>query len=309
MIKLSHENIQNFKEKGWCVLWSGFNNDELLNYKKKVAEIEAQAKKINYKPGRIYHDYIQSFNLAAVEAPLNQLVCNSEVLNFFQRVEIGNAINKIMGWENTICTLIRLFCMGNYNYSGHWHQDTTNQGTMIQASIIFKDECGFQIIKKEKQSEFYNEEIDKKLESHSKVNILPTLINEKYYDTLNLKSGDILLFDPSLYHRGNCNLKRLSFHMRFFNLDYKKNLNFFKLKGFDFYFDEDKTFHFLKSENEIIKKIPHIVKRASIYRKLKNSINYFFPFFNFLYYLKQRRLDKQFNYEIFSNTAYQKKNI
>ena len=76
-------------------------------------------KKINYKPGRIYYDYIQSFNLVAVEAPLNKLVCNNEVLTFFQKLELGNAVNKIMGWENSICTLIRLFCMGNYNYSGH----------------------------------------------------------------------------------------------------------------------------------------------------------------------------------------------
>ena len=309
MIKINFEDIQNFKEKGWCILKSGFNNEELLNYKKKVGEIEIQAKKINYKPGRIYHDYIQSFNLAAVEAPLNQLVCNNEVLDFFQKLELGIVINKIMGWENTICTLIRLFCMGNYNYSGHWHQDILNQGTAIQASIIFKDESGFKIIKKEKQSEFFSKKIDKNLGKHSKINALPTLINEKYYDTMSLKSGDIFLFDPFLHHKGSSNHKRLQFHMRFFNLENEKNLNFFKLKGFDFYFDEDKTYNFLKSENEIVKRILNIVKRASIYSKLKNSINYFFPLFNFLYYLRQRKLDKHFNYEIFANTAYQKKNI
>ena len=45
MIKVSFNNIKNFKEKGWCVLKSGFNNEELLNYKKKVGEIEDRAKK------------------------------------------------------------------------------------------------------------------------------------------------------------------------------------------------------------------------------------------------------------------------
>ena len=64
----------------------------------------------------------------------------------------------------------------------------------------------------------------------------------------------------------------------------------------------------MRSQDEIIKTIKNIVKRAPIYRRLKNSINYFFPLFNFIYYLKQRRLDKQFNYEVLSNTAYQKKN-
>lgn len=321
MIEVNPLNIKNFREKGWCILKSGFDKKELLNYKKKVGEIEAQAKKINYKPGRIYYDYIQSFNLAAVEAPLNKLVCNNEVLNFFQKLEIGNAIKKIAGWENTICTLIRLFCMGNYNYSGHWHQDfdtnwyqdyDTNkegkfQGIAIQASIILKDEKGFHIIKKEKQNEFYSNEIHKKLKIHSGMNILPTLINKKFYDTVSLKSGDIFLFDPFLYHKGSCNHKRLQFHMRFFNFNDKKKFNSFKLNGFDFYFDQDKVYSYLKSENEIIKTIKNIVKRAPIYGRLKNSINYFFPLFNFIYYLKQRRLDKQFNYEIFANTAYQKK--
>tara|TARA_B100000787_G_scaffold70173_1_gene51580 strand:+ start:488 stop:1441 length:954 start_codon:yes stop_codon:yes gene_type:complete len=311
MIEVNYENVQNFKEKGWCILKSGFKNEELLNYKKKVGEIEVQAKKLKYKPGRLYHDYIQSFNLAAVECPLNQLVCNNETLDFFQKLELGNAINKITGWENTICTLIRLFCMGNYNYSGHWHKDIV-QDASIQASIILKDESGFKIVNKEKQSDFFSKGIDKKLTNYGLTNFLPVLINEKYYDIINLKSGDIFLFDPLLYHKGSSNHKRLQFHMRFVNLENKKNFNFFKLKDFDFYFDEDHTFHFLKPENEIVKIIKSkettapIVKRASIFRRLKNSINYFFPLFNFLYYLRQRRIDKQFNYEIFANTAYQK---
>ena len=95
--------------------------------------------------------------------------------------------------------------------------------------------------------------------------------------------------------------------MRFFSFNDQKKFNFFKLSGFDFYFDEDKIYNYLRSENEIIKTIKNIVKRASIIRRLKNSINYFFPLFNFIYYLKQRKLDKKFKYEIFANTAYQKK--
>tara|TARA_Y100000816_G_C25829017_1_gene433620 strand:+ start:17 stop:643 length:627 start_codon:yes stop_codon:yes gene_type:complete len=202
--------------------------------------------------------------------------------------------------------------MGNYNYSGHWHQDfdakvMEHRGAAIQASIILKDEKGFHILKKEKQNEFYINEIDKKLKIHSSTNVLPTLIDKKFYDIVSLKSGDIFLFDPSLYHKGSCNHKRLQFHMRFFSFNDQKKLNFFKLSGFDFYFDEDKIYNYLRSENEIIKTIKNIVKRASIIRRLKNSINYFFPLFNLIYYLKQRRLDKQFNYEILANTAYQKK--
>lgn len=36
MIKIDPINIKNYQEKGWCILKSGFNKEELLNYKKKL---------------------------------------------------------------------------------------------------------------------------------------------------------------------------------------------------------------------------------------------------------------------------------
>ena len=308
MINICSTKIKNYKEKGWCILKLGFNKEELLNYQKKVEDIEFQAKKINYKPGRIYFDFIQNFNLAAVEAPLSPLVCNNDVYDFFQKAKLGEAIKKIMGWENTICTLIRLFCMGNYNYSGHWHQDLSTLNTGVQVSIIFKDESGFKLLKKQKHNEFFEKEIFKKFEDHAKKHTLPIVLKEEYYDSVNLEAGDVFLFDPSLLHKGSSNHKRLQFHMRFLNFDINKTYNKLQIKDFDFFFDEDKTFNFLKSENEIIKKSP-TVKSFSNYYKLKNTINYYFPIFNILYFLKQYKLNNKLRYELFSNTAYQKKNL
>ena len=306
MIKINSNNLKHYKDKGWCILKSGFSNVELLNFQKKVYEIEINAKKFNYKPGRVYYDYIYDFNLAAVEAPLNNLVCNKEVFNFFDTLKIGTVIKKITGWENTICPLIRLFCMNNYNYSGHWHQDAIGKNNAVQASIIFNDENGFKILKKENRDIFFNEEKMLKLEKHARKNSLPTLLNEKYYDTLNVKLGDIVLFDPFLLHKGSSNNKRLQFHMMFLNYDKEINFKSFESSNFDFYFND--YYDFSKSEHEIIKSLPY-VKRSSIYYKLKNSINYYIPIFNILHYLRQRRAENEFDYEIFSNTAYQKKDI
>ena len=131
--------------------------------------------------------------------------------------------------------------MGNYNYSGHWHQDLLVPNTGVQISIIFKDEKGFKILKKQKNSEFFDKEIFKIFSDHAKKHTLPIVLEEEYYDSLNLEVGDIFLFDPSLLHKGSCNYKRLLFHMRFFNFDINKNYKKLQLKDFDFFFDADKT--------------------------------------------------------------------
>ena len=198
--------------------------------------------------------------------------------------------------------------MGNYNYSGHWHQDLLVPNTGVQISIIFKDEKGFKILKKQKNSEFFDKEIFKIFSDHAKKHTLPIVLEEEYYDSLNLEVGDIFLFDPSLLHKGSCNYKRLLFHMRFFNFDINKNYKKLQLKDFDFFFDADKTFEFLKSENEIIKKSPTVIRLSNFY-KLKCTINYFFPILNILYFLRQYRSDNTLRYEFFANTAYQKKNL
>ena len=45
MIKINSNNLKHYKDKGWCILKSGFSNVELLNFRKKVYEIEINAKK------------------------------------------------------------------------------------------------------------------------------------------------------------------------------------------------------------------------------------------------------------------------
>ena len=310
MINLKNEDIENYKKKGWCIVKTGIKYEDLLEYKKNVQEIVNKSVKTGYRPGRIYFDYINSFNLAAVEAPLNNLVCNEQVLDFFKKLNLGNAVKKIMGWDQTICKLIRLFCMGNHNYSGQWHQDIDMPNQSCQVSIIFENENGFKIINKKNrylffdENSFYNKNNRGNLKLHSKKNFLPIVLNEKNCEKLNVSIGDIVFFEPHLLHKGSCNNNRLQFHMRFKDFNILKEKTFFKSDNIDFYFDE--IYNFSHSENKIVNFLPK-VQRSTIFRRFRNSANYYFPIMNFIHYLKQKKEDKNFQYELFANTAYQDK--
>ena len=104
--------------------------------------------------------------------------------------------------------------MGQYNYSGHWHQDNVITGKTVQVSIIFKDEKGFKIIKKIPTKNL-NEEIINNISQNFTKFKLPVTLDEKYYDVIDVKKGDVILFEPYLLHKGSYNNSRLQFHMRF----------------------------------------------------------------------------------------------
>jgi hypothetical protein len=310
MIDLKSEDIENYKKKGWCIVKSGLSYEDLLEYKKKVQQIVQKSIKTGYRPGRIYFDYFNSFNLAAVEAPLNNLVCNEQVLDFFKKINLGSAVKKIMGWDIAICKLIRLFCMGNYNYSGSWHQDLDMPNQSCQISIIFENEKGFKIINKKNrdvffdENSFYNKNNRDNLKMHAKKNFLPTILNDKNCEILKVNIGDIVIFEPYLLHKGSSNGNRLQFHMRFNEFNKLKEKKIFKSKNIDYYFDD--IYNFSNNENELINSLPTI-QRSTKLRRFRNSINYYFPIKNFIHYLRQKKENKNFKYELFANTAYQDK--
>ena len=304
MIKLNSSDISHYKDKGWVLLNCGLSAEQIQKYAEHVKLIIKKAKINNYKFGRIYFDYLFDYNLAAVEAPLNRSICGSDVINFFSELEIGSAINSLMGWKNSVCSLIRLFCMGQYNYSGHWHQDNVISGKTVQVSIILNDEKFFKIVKKNSKKNKLNEEITNNISQNFTKFKLPVTLNNKYYDVIDAKKGDVILFEPYLLHKGSYNNSRLQFHMRFEEKNLDENKTFFHHNSLDF--DLIKDYDFNISEENIASKIP-IVKRELIHSRLRKTINYYLPIDNFYHYFKQKNIYKSFNYELFSNTAYQKR--
>ena len=102
MINITKKNIKNFDDHGWCIVKSNLDEKDLENYKFQVDSIINKTKKKKYNLGRIYFDYLFDYNLAAVEAPLNKTVCSNEVIDFFNQINIGQAVNKIKNWNQTI---------------------------------------------------------------------------------------------------------------------------------------------------------------------------------------------------------------
>lgn len=303
MINLNQEEIKLFQQRGWLKTSLNLSNYEISLYSNAAKRIVKKAKKDKYKYGRVYFDYIFDFNLAAVEMPLNNKVCNEEIYNFFQKIKIGRAVNNLLKTDDSICLLNRLFCMGPYNYTGHMHKDTENENKRIQVMIYLKDESGFKIIEKDKEKELMQKMFgDNKLKTSPNFN-LPLKFPETSLTSIDAKAGEILFFDPALSHQGIYNVSRLNFHMRFEKLENHRAIASAK-KYYDYYDikEYEKDFDILSNNAKFPK-----VSRQNLFRRTINTINYFFPIINFLRLVKLKKNKKYKNYtfNFLDNTFYQ----
>ena len=305
MISLKNDQINFFKKHGWVKSSLGLNSSEIAEYRNATLNLVKKAKEINYPYKRIYHDYLLDFNLAAIECPLNKSICDTRLYDLFRKIKLGNSVKNLMGWRETFCSLIRLFCMGNYNYEGDWHQDSTKENQGIQICIYLKDESGFRIIKKDKENEIFNSFFGR--DRQPLFTSLPLKIPDEYFSSISAKAGDVLFFDPTLLHQGFCEKSRLQFHMRFKDVttfdpyevtDNDKDIFDFKMiKSYEINLDiKNKKLNF-----------PQQKQRALLYRCF-NSINYYIPFLNFHRYLKLKKIHKEngLRFDLFANTFYQK---
>ena len=187
------DQIHFFKEHGWVKIESGLSElqiDDLIRKTKRIVEI---VKKQKYPFIRLYHDYLFTNNIAAVEAPLNQDISKENLFLYFGKINLGQSITKLTNWNRTCCSLIRLFCMENFKYSGHWHRDREDINQLIQVSFYLKDESGFKIRKK-----FLETKKDNKYPNNLCLDVnnklLPMKLNRDEYDIIDAKKGDIIFF-------------------------------------------------------------------------------------------------------------------
>lgn len=303
MISLTLKEVETFKKQGWVKTQMNLPDNLLSFYQNSAAEMVTKAKIENYKFGRIYFDYLFDYNLAAIELPLNKSICNKGIYELFENIKIGSAVNKLLESSSSICLLNRLFCMKDYKYTGHMHQDTREHDKRVQVMIYLNDEAGFKIFKKEyehKIKEIFN---GGELENSPNFN-LPFIFNEEYLETINARRGEVLFFDPAIPHQGIYKNNRLTFHMRFDKFDPSQHKNFSKNEKLDFVSIKE------YDENLDINNIPvnfPKISRNKISKRLSTSINYLFPILNFLRLIKIKNNSKykNINFNIFSNTAYQ----
>ncbi len=309
MIKFTDENKKTFEKNGWFKTSLNLEKEEIQKYQKVIESLIFEAKNKKYPLGKMYHDYLFSYNLAAVEAPLNKNICNDEVYDFFETIKIGQIIKKLKNWNDTYCSLIRIFCMEKYNYSGHWHKDAYDNIDIVQVSICLKDEKGFKIVKKEFQKDI-DEIYDQKILNEIEKCKLPLKIEQKYFHNIEIKKGEVFFFEPSLLHQGCTHSERLQFHMRFNNTEDKSYENeLFYHSSFDYSFSNFLNFNL--NLDEIKKKFVN-VRRSSIFYRLFKTLNYYVPIVNLVAYFSQKKkfsFNKKIDFDFFSNSCLQEINF
>ena len=105
--------------------------------------------------------------------------------------------------------------MNNFNYCGDWHQDCDQPFKRVQASIYFKDEKGFKIIKPNKQNELFKNYANGNKDFFSSKPPLPFKIDKSFFNEIEGREGEICFFDPFYLHQGCSDSSRLQFRMRF----------------------------------------------------------------------------------------------
>ena len=319
MVIINKKNIDDFYKNGWTLVNMNLSKEEIRFYRNGTEDLKRSALKNNYPLTRCYFPHLRNDNVAAIESPFNKLIVNQSVKELFERIELGDTIKKLLGWNSVYLHLARLFTMSKYKYLGNWHRDTYNWNGVIkdikavQVAIYLKDQDGFKIFKpsrdiwsKDKRS------ITKELPAHS---YLPLKLNTSYYNEIRGKAGTILFFAPGFLHQGNSYTERLDFHMRFssnrfidgYNIS-KKEINFFPENSFfdfkmpDFY-----------SEDFDIKYDSYSprMQTISLLSRVINSINYQTGFYNFAKFIKngfRKKIYKNEPWEIdiFANTKFQK---
>ena len=218
---ISIDQINFFKQHGWVKIESGLSDFQINDLLRNTKKIVDTVKKQKYPFIRFYHDYFFANNISAVEAPLNQEISKENIYYYLSKINLGQSISKLTNWNKSCCSLIRLFCMENFKYSGHWHRDREEINQVIQASFYLKDEKGFKIRKKfleiEKDNKYPNNlclDVNNKL--------LPFKLNRDEYDIIDAKKGDIIFSNLHYFTKVNIIVQDYSFICDFMTQILKK---------------------------------------------------------------------------------------
>ena len=311
---INNQHIANFNKYGWVVVETGIPNSDLNYYANILRLMRLQAIEKNYQFRRVWWDYIGSDNIAAIELPFNHSICDRNIYKLFTHINLGNAVNKLMSWQESYCSLARLFCMNNYKYRGNWHRDFPKYVSAgsnlesVQIAIYVQDQPGFRLLKREFDAVFFeSSNVEKSfLNYHYPLN-LPT---ESYVEVEG-KAGTVLMFNSSLFHQGSSFNERLDFHMRFLRkglqkpnylINYNEKLKFNSYDYLGINYDISK----LNSHAGIPKEL-----RSNIFRRFVNTVNYNTGLINMIRWLRMQKSysplkrDLPIKADLWANTKFQ----
>ena len=161
-----------------------------------------------YKKIRVYDDYLLNINVAGIENVFDKEIINQEILDLISNSNIVNIAKSLLEDEEIILTLSRYHVTNNITHCGIWHRDgKPNELDSIQVNLYLFDEIGMEIIPKSHlRNNFDYEDETLRLKPYS---------NLSNSEKISVAAGKVLVFNPSLIHRGKSLERRAHLHFRF----------------------------------------------------------------------------------------------
>jgi len=287
----SSEKIQ-FEKFGYLVIPMQVERNKIDAALLGAKKMKQQAIERRYPLTRTYYDYLLGWNMAAIEAPFNEIILDDSVRDLFKKINLGATVCSLMGWHDTYCSLSRLFTMGDYKYRGNWHRDneitsleTPQKCTnVVQVELYLEAQYGFRYLKKDYDLGGFKSVIGDLKESKAIESFpLPLRPPSESYEILGGEAGTILLFNPTRIHQGSTDGSRIDFHMRFQNTMSNENFNNRLIQNdfLDFKCLPELSEHANLLEIQEKSLLPK-TKPRSLKNRIVNSINYVTCINNFI---------------------------
>ncbi len=209
------KNKEELFQKGYSILENRLSPEILKSARLAYNKIYQSSINGDYNYVRVYDDYSTTKNIAGIEAPFNKKILSQEIINFIEDSKIIEIAENIIQ-DEVVLELSRYHLTNKFSHIGIWHRDEDVHQTKyetLQLNIYLFDEMGVQVIEGSHRSK------DEAVDCLLKKNPYSTLRNSKW---LKACAGDILVFDPSLLHRGISAKPRANMHFRFRKKNNKK---------------------------------------------------------------------------------------
>lgn len=219
-MRYKYFNKEFFEENGFIILQQNIDDTIIKSARLHFEKIYNKAQSGEYKYFRIYDDYVKAPNISGIEMIFHNKIYNSSITRFLNSSKIPEISKEVLG-EKLRISLSRYHVTKNYSHIGIWHRDSEPEdNNSLQYQYYLYDEKGLEVIPKSHNREFNKIEIKKLNKSkYSKLN------NSIHLST---KAGDLLIFKPSLIHRGISKDDRVNIHFKIekdlhYNLNEKSN--------------------------------------------------------------------------------------
>lgn len=195
-------------QKGYSILENKLLPQTLKSAQMAFNEIYQLTLRGDYDHIRVYDDYSNIKNIAGIEAPFHKKILRQEIIDFIEESKVIEIAQNIIQ-DDIILELSRYHLTKNFSHIGMWHRDEDiyqHKYETLQLNVYLFAEMGIQVL--DGSHQLKDENIDLLL----KKNPYSTLKNSKWLKTC---AGDILVFDPSILHRGISEEPRANMHFRF----------------------------------------------------------------------------------------------